>query len=126
MSAKTGAGRAVVLPSPSWPTLLYPQHSTLPPETRAQAWAPPTVIAVAVVIPETITGVVMHRHPVVIVVPLPSWPSLSDPQHITVPPESRPQTWPIPAATIVVPEMPETATGLELFTVVLEPFPSSP
>src|SRR5580704_4980799 len=78
----TGVEELVVVPLPSWPSLLRPQHSTVPPESSAQAES----IAVGPLRPETATGVEE-----LVVVPLPSWPSPFSPQHSTVPPESSAQ-----------------------------------
>src|SRR5690349_10405049 len=41
----TGACRSVLVPSPSWPRELLPQHATVPPSSSAQAWLPPTASA---------------------------------------------------------------------------------
>jgi len=65
----TGVEEAVVVPLPSLPYPLSPQHSTVPPESTAQAESPATAIAVAPLRPETATGVEE-----LVVVPLPSSP----------------------------------------------------
>src|ERR1700716_3115157 len=78
----TGVELSVVDPSPSWPLALSPQHLTDPGlPSSAQVWLPPAAIAVAVVIPETVTGVRLG-----VVDPSPSWPRALAPQHLTVPP----------------------------------------
>src|SRR3990172_8273091 len=70
--------------------------------------------------PETSTGVLLQ-----VVVPLPSWPSSLEPQHLTPPPVVSAQVWLVPAATALTPlARPETSTGT-LFSIVM-PFPSSP
>ena len=76
----------VVVPSPSWPLKLTPQHSTAPPEITAQAEYSPMEMAVAPLRADTATGV-----PEPVVVPLPNWPEVLSPQHSTVPPESSAQ-----------------------------------
>ncbi len=50
-SPATSAGRvaSVVLPIPSCPLLLLPQHLTPPPLTTAHVWEPPTAMGAAVV-----------------------------------------------------------------------------
>jgi len=45
-STVTGAERLVVVPSPSWPWLLRPQHLAVPSESRAQVWLYPAWTAV--------------------------------------------------------------------------------
>jgi hypothetical protein len=45
-----------IVPSPSWPWLLSPQHLIATPVSTAQEWYPPRATLVAVVIPETLTG----------------------------------------------------------------------
>lgn len=50
----------VMLPSPSSPDALYPQHSIEPPDKRAQAPLAPTEIAVAPLRPVTATGLREH------------------------------------------------------------------
>jgi len=61
----------------------------------------PTEIAVDPLRPETATGVVEHPHPVVAVVPLPSSPSDSSPQHSTLPPDRSTQADSPPAAIAI-------------------------
>jgi hypothetical protein len=87
----------------------------------AQVWEPyglpPAATAVAFVIPLTAAGVGLF-----VVVPLPSWPELFQPQHLTVPPMRRAQLWYSPAVIAVAVVIPLTATGVELVVVV--PLPS--
>ena len=47
---------APLTPFPSWPLSLAPQQTTVPQSTMAQAWAAPTVTAVAFEIPDTAAG----------------------------------------------------------------------
>src|ERR1019366_3227696 len=104
-----GVDELVVVPLPNWPSPLNPQHSTVPPESSAQADSPPAEIAVTPLRPETATGVEES-----VVVPLPSspWPLL--PQHSTVPPDRSAQAETEPSTeTAVAPLRPETATGVE-------------
>ena len=44
----TGEWRSVVVPSPSWPERLSPQHWTAPALVSAHVWIPPAAIALAV------------------------------------------------------------------------------
>ena len=64
----TGVVRSVVVVSPNWPSLLRPQHDTLPGVTIAQVWKSPPSMFDAL-LPATLTGVVR-----LVVVPSPSWP----------------------------------------------------
>src|SRR6266571_316833 len=55
----TGAGRSIVVPSPSWPKWFWPQHSRPPPRVTAQAWyAPPAIPSTPVSRPATPTGLI--------------------------------------------------------------------
>ena len=63
----TGVVRSVVVPSPSSPALLSPQHFAVPSVSTAHEWSYPRTTLVAVVMPETSTGVVRS-----VVVPSPS------------------------------------------------------
>ena len=53
----TGVEESVLVPSPSWPDWLSPQHLTVPPARRAQVWSLPAEIWVTPVRPLTLTGV---------------------------------------------------------------------
>src|SRR5450759_4913146 len=124
----TGVLLLVVVPLPSSPEALKPQARTWPVEVSARLWKPPPAMAVTVV-PEgrlTATGVEMQKQPVVLVVPLPSWPELLEPQARTWPLEvSARLCCPPPAmAVTVAPVGRLTATGVLLLVVV--PLPSSP
>jgi hypothetical protein len=57
----TGVETSVVVPLPSWPALFAPQHFTVPPDRSAQLWKTPALMAMAVVIPLTCTGVDEHQ-----------------------------------------------------------------
>src|SRR6185437_13063877 len=71
--------------------------------------------------PVTATGI----SDVVPLVPFPSWPAESSPQHMAAPAVVRAHAWLMPEETAVTPdESPETGTGWELFTC--EAFPSWP
>ena len=78
----------VVVPSPSWPLPLLPQHFIVPSVSRAHEWEPPRAMLVVVVMPDTSTGVVLS-----VVVLSPSWPMLFLPQHFIVPSVSRAHEW---------------------------------
>jgi hypothetical protein len=88
----------------------------VPPASSAQAKLLPTETAVAVLMPETATGVVEHEDPLHVcgplVVPLPSSPWLLPPQHSTLPPVSSAQADPPLKEMAVAPLRPETATGV--------------
>lgn len=71
----------VVVPSPSWPVLLLPQHLTAPVFVTAHVRAyPNATLTTPVDNPTTSTGVSR-----LVVVPSPSCPRLLDPQHLTPP-----------------------------------------
>src|SRR5688500_19323003 len=54
----TGTSRSELVPSPSAPVLLpAPQHRAVPSASTAQVWAPPAVIATALLTPLAVTGV---------------------------------------------------------------------
>src|SRR5450830_575015 len=95
----TGVRRVVVVPSPSCPLVLEPQHFTPPPLVSAQVWLVPAATAVTPLDrPLTATGA--RR---CVVVPSPSCPKLLLPQHHTPPPLVSAQVWEPPAATAVTP-----------------------
>src|SRR5262245_51662555 len=72
----TGVSRSVVVPSPSCPRLLLPQHLTPPALVSAQLYPPPAVTAATPLVrPVTSTGVSRS-----IVVPSPIPPPLSVPK----------------------------------------------
>ena len=99
--------RSVWVPSPSSPALLSPQHFAVPSVSTAHEWSNPRTTLVAVVIPETSTGVVRS-----VVVPSPSWPLLLKPQHFTLPSVSTAHEWEPPRAILVAVVIPDTVTVL--------------
>lgn len=86
-------------------------------------WPSPAVIAVAVLIPRTQTGVRLAWY----APPSPSWPERFMPQHTTLPPViQRAQVWKSPAAiAVVVRAPPHTWTGVRIWYDVC-PSPSWP
>src|SRR5271167_5157505 len=111
----------VVVPLPSSPLALLPQHSTVAfGPTIAQAWSSPAATWVAVEIALTTTGVAC----VAAVVPFPSWPSWPSPQHEIGPP-LRAQPKKPPIATSDTPVTPGMATGVAL-PLELVPLPRPP
>ncbi len=118
---EAGVRRPVVVPSPSWPKPLLPQHSVPPDVITAQVWAsPPSSEATPPPTAEATTGTVW-----LVVEPSPSWPLAFAPQHTTMPLVFSAQVWYAPAAMADTPlARPETATGVELS--VKEAFPSWP
>src|SRR5580698_7000291 len=85
----TGTDDAVVVPLPSSPDSFAPQHATWPSDFTAQSWNGPLPIAVTPLRLETATG---GRTSEASIVPLPSSPSPSNPQHRTVPSTSSAQS----------------------------------
>src|SRR3990172_345410 len=74
----TGVVRFVVVPSPSWPLALEPQHLRPAAAVRAQVCEPPVATATTPLArPATSTGVVRF-----VIVPSPSWPLVLYPQHL--------------------------------------------
>ena len=75
-TTSTGLGLFTVSPSPSWPLKLYPKHWIEPPLISAQVCDKPLETAMALVMPETVTGVRLQAEPPQIegpvVVPSPS------------------------------------------------------
>src|SRR3990172_3731563 len=120
----TGAALSEVVPSPSSPWPLLPQHLTPPALVRAQVWAPPAaMVATPLARPETSPGVVLHEYTRLFtvhvcgpeLVPLPSWPKPLPPQHLTLPIVVRAQVWMPPAAMAAMPLLrPEASTGVVL------------
>ena len=117
-----GTGLSVVLPSPSWPDPLAPQHLTPPESVSTHVSLPPEAMATTPLArPVTSTGVRLSM----VVAPVPSAPLAFEPQHWTPPAAVIAHVCASPAATEVTPlASPVTATGVRL--PVLVPFPSSP
>ena len=90
----TGVLLLVVVPFPSCPAELFPQHWTAPLASSAQVWLLPADTLCAVVIPDAATGVLLS-----VVVLLPSCPKPLDPQHCTPPLARSAQVWLLPADT---------------------------
>jgi hypothetical protein len=79
----------------------------------------PVAMAATPLRPATATGVSTS-----VVVPLPIWPWVFLPQHLTVPSPDRAQVWLSLEARVLLPVSPDTGTGLALSVVV--PLPSWP
>ena len=92
-----------VVPMPSCPTVLSPQHRTRVSAPSAQVKAPPVEIATAPVTPGTLAG---RATPASLVVPLPSWPEPLLPQQLTVPSLCKAQPCVMPIAMDVTPVSP--------------------
>jgi hypothetical protein len=114
---RTGAAvpRVAVLPSPSWPASLLPQHTSPPSVSRAQLCSSPVTITAAVVTPTTRTGWRLS-----LIEPSPSWPALLRPQHDAAP-SAIAQLWLLPATIASIPDSPMTWFGLSRSTAVLSP-----
>src|SRR5690606_14137108 len=109
----------VVLPVPSWLSLLAPQHCSRPLLSRAQLWVWPVVTAVAVETPTTATGDDELPTPVLV----PSWPEELSPQQRRAPDDSTAQLVSPPALMPVAVLMPVTVTGVFESLKVLLPRP---
>jgi hypothetical protein len=110
-----------LLPMPSWPLVLLPQHRVLPPASCAQLWWPPTATDVAVTgLPDASSTCSMLGPPGKLA--LPSWPESFAPQQCTLPPATA-QLCFGPAATC--PTLPsETAVGLSRLPPATPSWPS--
>jgi hypothetical protein len=97
----------MVVPSPSWPRLLSPQHSTAPLARTAQVWLAPAVTDTASSMPNTATGRVRW-----LVLASPSWPRALSPQHTTAPERRTAQVCVEPTATCVASSRPATSVGI--------------
>src|SRR5436190_24342705 len=83
----TGVYESFVVPLPSWPNELRPQHLTAPLLKSAHVWPPPIAIAItAPPSPTTSTGVDRMLN-----VPSPSRPNWLNPQHFAAPDTVRAQ-----------------------------------
>src|SRR5438094_10599196 len=80
----TGVNRALVVPSPSSPSWLYPQHLTPPALVSAQVWEPPAAAMAVTPLVRPDTGRIGTGGS--IPVPSPCWPQPSAHQHSTPPP----------------------------------------
>src|SRR5204862_465808 len=89
LGTSTGARRVVAELSPSWPSLLSPQHLTPPAVVSAQVWQRPAAIAATPLPrPGTSTGVWRCVNE-----PSPSCPVSFRPQHLTPPTVVSAQAW---------------------------------
>src|SRR5580704_209938 len=115
LQAPPQSGPAVV-PSPSSPSVLSPQHSTSPPASSAQTPPPPALIWVALVIPLAAIGVARQPPPQSgpPMAPFPNSPKVLRPQHSTPPPASNAHVSPPPllmAVASVTPVGPVVPVG---------------
>ena len=91
----TGTSDWVLVPLPSWPLRLLPQHLTPPLVVRAQVWLSPAAIAATPLVrPVTSTG---DNEAVVEL--LPSCPVVLSPQHLMPLAEVIAEVWLLPAAS---------------------------
>src|SRR5262245_35381766 len=102
----TGTAESPLVPLPSCPFSLLPQHQTLPDARAAHAWSPPAPSAVTFVSPETDCGLLPP-----LVWPLPSWPLADAPQHWIARPSTSAQACRAPATTWVAVVMFWTVSG---------------
>ncbi len=93
----TGVELSVVVPFPSCPSPLRPQHEVVPSTSRAQECSTPVVTSVALSMPDTFTGVRL-----LITLPSPSWPKSLLPQHVTLPSSCTAQECMLPESTSAI------------------------
>ena len=115
----TGVDELMVVPLPSWPDVLAPQHLTVPFASSAHEWLPPAVIATA--LREAAHDDGRRRVGGGAVAQLTGTVA---PQHLTVPFTTSAQECAPPAVTSTAAERPLTTTGVDEFVVV--PLPSCP
>src|SRR5580765_3377246 len=108
-----------LVPVPSWPNLLDPQHQATPDASTAQVCSQPALIWVNVWPPRTATGTLRPT-----LVPSPSWPNVFRPQQYASPTVVRPHVCAQPVSTTRKRSPPETATGRLLLALV--PLPRLP
>src|SRR5690348_13287145 len=128
---RTGVVRPASVPSPSCPESLPPQAPTEAlPATTATAESQPAAMAVTWDTPVILTGTALLAVP-----PLPSWPTLLEPQAHTVPSDRSARLWSQPPATLLTPVRPVTWTGAspavrgavaQVAVGVIPPGPGSP
>lgn len=102
----------------SWPNQFDPQHDTVPETRRAQVCSSPELND-ATPVAELVIGTLVQVR-----LPLPSWPIVLAPQHLTDASDSLAQVCRLDADTVVALAMPETVTGL--LDDALLPLPSCP
>src|SRR5688500_2572090 len=106
---ETGDVRCVVVPSPSWPLPLAPQHRAVPLARSAQVELEPAEICTTSVRPKTAVGVTTVEGEVL---PIPICPLVFNPQHCTVVFASSAQLCQPPVA-ICVAVTPGTRNGVD-------------
>src|SRR5262247_3635237 len=115
-ATRCGVALPWVVPLPSWPLSLSPQHQATPSVRSPQVCRAPATIDWNACPPVTATGV-----DELAVRPLPSWPFRFAPQHIAAPSASA-QVWLFPAVKSVALDTPLTRIG----TFVAAPADGSP
>lgn len=104
----TGVKECVaLLPFPSRPLRLSPQHRAVPFASTAHEWEEPAEIATTVVSPETVTGVAES-----VFVPLPRRPEPFLPQQRADPFANTAHEWVLPAEIATALVSPGTVTGV--------------
>src|SRR6188768_1051946 len=98
----------MVVPSPSCPTELLPQHATVPSAFTAHECELPSASPRTPDRPDTAVGIKRSS-----VVPSPSWPYVFLPQHDTVSSFFSAQACPTPSAIMETPERPGTSVGVQ-------------
>ena len=106
---------AVIVVVPAfWSAVASPVASMV-----AMVWSLLAHVTAVPPVPVIVTGV-----EALVVVPLPSWPALFQPQHFTAPPDRSAQVWETPALTATALVIPPTCNGVDELVVV--PSPSWP
>ncbi len=112
----TGAGRLMVVPSPSWPSLLWPHVQTMPADVSAMLCSAPALTRVTPARPLTCTGASRF-----VFVRSPSRPYVFQPHAHTVPSERTARLWSRPPAMATMFARPCTCTGVRWLVVFPTP-----
>ena len=93
-----GIFRSIIVPSPTYPNMLLPQHFTAPSIMRAQDVSPTSDISTTLFKLNTSVGVSVEG-----AIPIPNWPNRLLPQHLTLPLLSKAQACSPPIETVTMP-----------------------
>src|SRR5262245_10355758 len=105
----TGSLESLIVPIPSAPDPLPPQHQSVPSLLRAQVCTPPALIS-ATPVPSAVFRTAVGMCILEVAVPTPSCPLPLPPQHQTLPSLLRAHVWRYPVLTSATSE-PRQTTG---------------
>ena len=115
-------------PWPNCPKLFWPQHFRTPLSSIAQVKVAPASIDIAVLpVPRSAatrsSPISLAPSPLVDWFPIPSWPALLSPQHLTLPSSSRAHEWCWPVAISVAVLLVPRSTAARKSPISLGPSP---